>query len=588
MTRRGASRSAPRTRCASAPTWSSWSRRGRAPCGACAGRSDGALPVPRRAHAVAPRAPRREALLLLRLRRAAATLRRSSRSSRTLASRGRRVARRALRRRGRVRGASRPPTQRRRARGAPARAARATRRPSTAACCAESAGGRGGARLRGRARLSAEMVERFRLGFAPPSGIASPRAAPQKGYRRPGARRRRARRPRRSAGRSTVFRGRLMFPLTDARGRVRGFAGRVMPGGEGAKYINTRETAFFKKSQLLYGLHVARPAIARSGRAIVVEGYTDVIPLHAAGFDNAVAAMGTSLTEEQLRELRRSARDARAGLRRRRRGQEAALRGMRLAERARVRRARARRRCRRRQDPADLARPGARPSRRRSPDAPACWRSRRASRSRRGRQDDRPDAVVRGARARCCAASRAVDPAPGAGAPRRQRACGSTRALTAGWCRGGAGADGGPAMPDRVPVDMDAGASATSGSRGARARRGTAPPRWPRAERGHLVSRHAPGARAWVRARLAGPDDAAAGGARVRSAAAIVAGGWPLRGRRARPPAAEHRGARSGHARSKRDPSSKRRGGRMTPRKPNGPSWSSSAGSRARGASPAR
>ncbi len=180
-------------------------------------------------------------------------------------------------------------------------------------------------------RLSAEMVERFGLGFAPPEWDRLSRLATQKGYRAQelvdaglashGQR-----------GPIDVFRGRLMFPLTDARGRVRGFAGRVMPGGEGAKYINSRETELFKKSQLLYGLHEARPAIGRSGRAIVVEGYTDVIQLHAAGFDNAVASMGTSLTEEQLRELQRLcgalvlAFDADAA------GQEATLRGLRRAE----------------------------------------------------------------------------------------------------------------------------------------------------------------------------------------------------------------------------------------------------------------
>ena len=145
-------------------------------------------------------------------------------------------------------------------------------------------------------RLSAEMVERFGLGFAPPEWDRLSRLATQKGYRAQelvdaglashGQR-----------GPIDVFRGRLMFPLTDARGRVRGFAGRVMPGEEGAKYINSRETASFKKSQLLYGLHEARPAIGKSGRAIVVEGYTDVIQLHAAGFENAVASMGTSLTD---------------------------------------------------------------------------------------------------------------------------------------------------------------------------------------------------------------------------------------------------------------------------------------------------
>jgi len=179
--------------------------------------------------------------------------------------------------------------------------------------------------------IDAAMAERFGLGFALPEWDRLARAALQKGYRRDELERAGLT----SAGQRgpiDVFRNRLMFPLTDARGRVRGFAGRVMPGEEGAKYINTRETELFKKSQLLYGLHEARPAIGRTGRAIVVEGYTDVIHLHAAGFDNAVAAMGTSLTEEQLRELRRLCRELILAFDADAAGQGAALRGLRLAE----------------------------------------------------------------------------------------------------------------------------------------------------------------------------------------------------------------------------------------------------------------
>ena len=98
-----------------------------------------------------------------------------------------------------------------------------------------------------------------------------------------------------------------MFPLTDARGRVRGFGARQMPGGRPPKYLNTSDGSIFRKSDILYGLDHARRGIARDGAAIVVEGYTDVIALHAAGFEESVASMGTSLTEEGVRELRRLA-----------------------------------------------------------------------------------------------------------------------------------------------------------------------------------------------------------------------------------------------------------------------------------------
>ena len=128
------------------------------------------------------------------------------------------------------------------------------------------------------------------------------------------------------------LRGRLIFPLQDGRGRVRGFAGRILPGAEGPKYINSPEGPFFHKGRLLYGLHHARSPIAKAGRAVIVEGYTDVIALHAAGVEEAVASMGTALTEEQLAELRRLCSTLVLAFDADQAGQEAALRGMRLAE----------------------------------------------------------------------------------------------------------------------------------------------------------------------------------------------------------------------------------------------------------------
>jgi DNA primase len=99
------------------------------------------------------------------------------------------------------------------------------------------------------------------------------------------------------------FRSRIMFPIRDARGRVLGFGGRAMRDDQGAKYVNTAETDFFHKSQILYGLDRARAAMARANRAIVVEGYTDVIALHQAGIDGAVAVMGTAITPDQVAAL---------------------------------------------------------------------------------------------------------------------------------------------------------------------------------------------------------------------------------------------------------------------------------------------
>ncbi|MCK4939136.1 MAG: DNA primase [Rhodospirillaceae bacterium] len=106
------------------------------------------------------------------------------------------------------------------------------------------------------------------------------------------------------------FRGRVMFPILDRRGRVVAFGGRILPALETdktaqkvAKYLNSPETDLFHKGSLLYAMEKAQSA-ARSGQALIVsEGYMDVIALHQAGFTGAVAPLGTALTEDQMREL---------------------------------------------------------------------------------------------------------------------------------------------------------------------------------------------------------------------------------------------------------------------------------------------
>src|SRR5215210_6757112 len=135
-----------------------------------------------------------------------------------------------------------------------------------------------------------------------------------------------------------VFRGKVMFPLADHRGRVRGFGARAMREGQGPKYVNTREGEVFTKGRQLFGIDLARSAANRSGQVILAEGYTDVIALHQAGFDNAVAVMGTALTDEQAAELGRLGHvisfclDADAA------GYQAALRGAAAIEKVSARR----------------------------------------------------------------------------------------------------------------------------------------------------------------------------------------------------------------------------------------------------------
>lgn len=95
------------------------------------------------------------------------------------------------------------------------------------------------------------------------------------------------------------FRNRVMFPIIDLRGNVIAFGGRALEGDDGAKYLNSSDTIAFKKSRNLFALNFAK--VSKRPGLILAEGYMDVIALHQAGFDNAVATLGTSLTDEQAR-----------------------------------------------------------------------------------------------------------------------------------------------------------------------------------------------------------------------------------------------------------------------------------------------
>jgi DNA primase len=175
-----------------------------------------------------------------------------------------------------------------------------------------------------------EMAERYQLGYSPDEQSVIAGARKRKFADRELEETGITRRGR--AGPSDRMVGRLVFTLFDRRGRPIAFAGRRLPPDEsGAKYVNSPESPLWHKGSTLYGLHLARTAIARGEEAIVVEGYTDVIMLAQAGYDNVVASMGTALTQPQLRELKTLSRnvvllfDADAA------GGEAATRGIELA-----------------------------------------------------------------------------------------------------------------------------------------------------------------------------------------------------------------------------------------------------------------
>lgn len=103
------------------------------------------------------------------------------------------------------------------------------------------------------------------------------------------------------------FRSRLVLPVFDVRGEIVGFTSRILPGLEGAKYLNSPDTVCFKKSQQFYALNFAKTT--KRPNLILVEGNIDVITLHQAGFDNVVATMGTALTADHARILSRYTRE---------------------------------------------------------------------------------------------------------------------------------------------------------------------------------------------------------------------------------------------------------------------------------------
>jgi DNA primase len=176
--------------------------------------------------------------------------------------------------------------------------------------------------------LGEEVCRAYRLGLAP-GGATLARKAREKGFS--GAELAAAGLVTRRG--SDYFNGRLLFPLADARGRVRGFQARKLREDDPlrAKYVNSPEGELFRKGDLLYGLDRARAAIAKQERAIVVEGNTDVLALRQAGLEPVVASMGTALTERQLKELSRLTHKAWLCFDGDAAGEAATLRGMELA-----------------------------------------------------------------------------------------------------------------------------------------------------------------------------------------------------------------------------------------------------------------
>jgi len=130
------------------------------------------------------------------------------------------------------------------------------------------------------------------------------------------------------------FRNRLMFPIRGPYGQLVGFGGRVLDPNDTPKYLNSPATDLFDKGRLLYGLDLARKSMRSMNQAVIVEGYMDVIGLHQAGFSNAVSPMGTALTEDQFRLIKRITRNVVLALDPDAAGQNATLKGLATARKA--------------------------------------------------------------------------------------------------------------------------------------------------------------------------------------------------------------------------------------------------------------
>lgn len=153
-----------------------------------------------------------------------------------------------------------------------------------------------------RRRISPAVAKRFGLGYAPDSWDSLRNAMADKGYSDKELFEAGLVRRGKSGGFYDTFRSRLMFPVIDVRGNVIGFSGRILGDGE-PKYMNSPETLVFSKSRNLFALNLAKKS--KSGYIILSEGNIDVVSLHQAGFDSAVASLGTSLTAEQARLISR-------------------------------------------------------------------------------------------------------------------------------------------------------------------------------------------------------------------------------------------------------------------------------------------
>jgi DNA primase len=176
--------------------------------------------------------------------------------------------------------------------------------------------------------LTLQTIEAFGLGYAPHSWDATLNHFKARHYTEQDLLEVGLLSERESGGYYDKFRHRIMIPIRDENGRMAGFGGRILDPNDIPKFMNSPQTALFDKGRLLYGLDRARKPIRTADQAVIVEGYLDVIAVHQAGYENVVSPMGTALTEDQLRLLKRFTRKIVLALDPDVAGQKAVLRGL--------------------------------------------------------------------------------------------------------------------------------------------------------------------------------------------------------------------------------------------------------------------
>ncbi|MHB8932757.1 MAG: DNA primase [Bellilinea sp.] len=183
--------------------------------------------------------------------------------------------------------------------------------------------------------LLPETIEKFELGYAPDTWDAGFNYLTGKGYSLDELKEAGLLSESQDSGRAyDRFRHRIIFPIRDSMARMSGFGARILRPDDVPKFLNSPQTPLFDKGRLLYGLHLARKPIRTQDQAVIVEGYLDVIALHQAGFANSVSPMGTALTEDQLRMLKRFTRRMVLALDADAAGEKATLRGLEVARQA--------------------------------------------------------------------------------------------------------------------------------------------------------------------------------------------------------------------------------------------------------------